>query len=387
MNRQPLYRLLTLCLAAFVGQSARAEQGPARNQPDLAAKIDAIVRGGGVGPKQPGVAVLVLKGGRVVFERCYGLANLQQQTPIAPHTTFELASVSKTFTATAVLILHERGKLALGDDVRKFIPELPAYFPQHPIRVMDLLHHTSGLPDYLAFKDVKPSNGKYLTNADHAAAFAPRRKTQPPHFAPGARYEYSNSGYMLLALIVERVSGKSFGAFLRQEIFRPLGMSNSWVHETPQSVPRHPRFGYVHALGYSRTKQGGYRVSWGAPPFRPERLLTTGDGAVWSSLEDMARWDAGLRAGKLLRPQTRRLALTPSKTRNGKRNDYGLGWDLEFNARGQLTVYGHDGDWEGFLTFFHRDLGSDHTVILLSNRGDYKIDRVGEQLLKLLRGR
>ena len=367
--------LFLLCLGILF-----ALPGPARPEsppPDaaLAAVIDDLVRENGFTADKPGLAVVVYQPGRLHFQKGYGLANLDKQIPVTPRTLFELASVSKTFTATAVLILHDRGKLSVHDDVRQYLPELPEYRKDRPVRISDLLQHTSGLPDYMDFEDVPQRHKGYWVNEDYAGEFARQRRKFPLQFPPGEKYEYNNTNFMLLALIVERVSGVSFGTFLRDEVFGPAGMKDSFVYEGPDAVPAHPAPGCVNAVGYEKgKKKGRWEAAWGAPPFRHEELLTVGDGAVWTNLEDMARWDAALRAGKLLKPETMRLALTPSKTRDGKTNDYGFGWGLYFD-HDKLIGYGHDGSWGGFRTSYYRSLAADRTTVLLSNRGDFDPDK------------
>ncbi len=349
------------------------------------AAVDAAVRRAGITPDGPGVAVLVVEKGRVVFRKGYGLANLKTRAPITPQTTFELASLSKPFTALAVLILHDRGKLAFDDDVRRHLPELPKPGKGRPLTVADLLRHTSGLPDYTELDPPRGGNGKYVTNADYLRLMARAKNPFKPKFPPGRKYQYSNTNYLLLALVVERASGEPFAKFMRNEIFKPLGMTGAWIHDDPRAVPKHPTLGYVNAVGYAREKKGPYRPSWGAPPFRTETLLTAGDGALWCSLEDMARWDAGLRAGKLVQAATWRQALTPTRTGNGKRNTYGFGWTLELDGRGKLTGFGHGGSWGGFLTSYSRNLAADRTVILLSNRGDLDLEKLEAAVTRALK--
>jgi CubicO group peptidase (beta-lactamase class C family) len=372
MRRHPA-GLLLLCLGALLGLP-----GPARPEPPpdaaLVAAIDDLVRKNGFTDERPGLAVLVHQPGRFVVSKGYGLADLDRQAPVTPRTLFELASVSKTFTATAVLILHDRGKLSVEDDVRRYLPELPAYRKDRPIRLSDLLQHTSGLPDYMELEDVPARHKDYWVNEDYAGEFARQRRKFPLRFPTGQRYEYNNTNFMLLALIVERVSGVSFGTFLHDEVFVPAGMKDSFVYEGPDAVPRHPAPGCVNAIGYEKKKKGRWEAAWGTPPSRHEQLLTVGDGAVWTNLEDMARWDAAVREGKLVKPEAMRLALTPSKTRDGKTNDYGFGWSLYFDG-GKLIGYGHDGSWGGFRTSYYRYLAADRTTVLLSNRGDFDPDK------------
>jgi len=168
------------------------------------------------------------------------------------------------------------------------------------------------------------------------------------------------------------VAKKSFGAFLRDAVFTPAGMKGSFVYEGPKAAPRQ---GPAHAVGNTKGEKGGWEASWDSPPVRDEKLLTVGDGGVWSSVEDLLRWDAALRAGKLLKPATMREALKPSRTRDGKTNNYGLGWSLYPGEGGALNGYGHDGSWAGFRTSYYRYLAADRTTILLSNKGDFDPDK------------
>ncbi len=363
------------CLAVLIASLPAAE--PPAKVP--VGKIDTIVRVAGVTADSPGVAVEIIEGGRVVFQKGYGLANLEDNKPITPQTTFELASTSKPFTALAVCILHDRGKLAFDDAVRKYVPELPVYSRANPIRIRDLLHHTSGLPTYFDFDEPKGRHPKYLGNEDYAPEFARQQEKFPQTFPAGARHEYENSNYLLLGLIVERLSGKSYGTFLHDEIFEPLGMTHTWVYEKPESVLRHPELGFVNAVAYTKRKKGGWKPTWGSPPFRAERNLVVGDGGVWTSLEDMARWDSAIREGKLVKPETMRRALLPSKTRDGETNDYGFGWMLTLDD-GRLTGFGHNGSWGGFKTLYWRDPVHDRSIILLANREDFDPDEVWNAL-------
>jgi CubicO group peptidase (beta-lactamase class C family) len=362
----------TVVLAAALAVAAgRLPTAP----PAVEAAIDQAVRTAGVTDKTPGVAVLVIDRGKVVVRKAYGLANLKDGTPVRPETTFELASVSKQFTAVAVCRLSDRGRLAFEDPARKYVPELPESDPKRPIRIVDLLRHTSGLPDYTGFTEPKGRDPKYVTNEDYARLIARRPKLIEPTFPCGQKYEYSNTNYMLLGLIVERVSKKSYGTFLREDIFEPLGMTHSWVYERPGEAPRHPKFGHVNAIGYEKDK-GKWSAGWGSPPFRSETLLTVGDGGIWTNLDDMARWDEGVRSRKLLKPETWAQVFQPSKLRNGKANDYGFGWSLELGPKGQVAGFWHNGSWGGFHTSYARNLPADRAVVVLSNRGDFDTEAI-----------
>jgi CubicO group peptidase (beta-lactamase class C family) len=369
MNRQTATFLLGVgVLLALPGLAPSEPPNPA-----VAAAIDGLVKKHGHGDG-PGVAILVYQPGKILFKKGYGLANLENKTAITPRTRFELASVSKSFTATAVLILHDRGDLSVNDDVRKYIPELPEYRKGQPIRLRDLLHHVSGLPDYMDLEDVPRRNKDYWVNEDYAGEFARQRKKSPLKFPTGEKYEYNNSNYMLLGLVIERVTKKSFGSFLHEALFEPAGMKDTFVYEAPNAVPRRSPPGVVNAVGYGK-KKGAWEAQWGAPPLRNEELLTVGDGGIWTNLEDMARWDAALRAGQFLQEATWKTALKPSTTRDGKKNDYGFGWAVYFDDNGKMNGYGHDGDWGGFRTSYYRYLKADRTTVLLSNRRDFDTDK------------
>jgi CubicO group peptidase (beta-lactamase class C family) len=372
MVRQPVLGVLTLALVLGGGLPCLADD-PKGEQ------IDALVRDAGFTDDGPGVAVSVQKAGKVLFQKGYGLANVEKGVKITPDTTFELASVSKQFAGMAVLILVERGKVSFDDDVRKYIPELPEYDKNkdRPITLGDLSRHVSGLPDYMSFEEVKGKDPAYLTNADFLPEFAKQRKKFPLVFPTGAKYEYSNTGYMLLAAVVERVSGKSFGAFLKEEVFRPLGMKSAWVNESPKAQPHHP------AVGYEKAKKG-WKASWSAPTAdHHETLLTTGDGAVWCNLHDMAAWDVGLREGKPVKTETLMKALAPAKSRDGKVIGYAAGWGVEYGDKDRVTLMSHGGSWAGFKTYIRRDLEGELTVIVLSNRGTADPSKLGDEVAAL----
>lgn len=363
--------VLTLLLSVW--PSLAQAQHPAPS-PKLISAVDKVVENNGIDSSGPGVAILIHQPGKVVFQKGYGLADLKTGKPITPRTMFELASVSKTFTSTALLILHDRQQLSVHDDIRKHLPELPQYSSTTPIRIRDMLQHVSGLPDYFGFEDVPKRHPKYWDNADYLEVFKQREKHLLA-FATGAKYEYNNTNFMLAASIIERVSRRSFGKFLREEIFNPLGMQHSFVYENPKAVPENPP-GYVNAVGYQwRKKKELWEPTWGAPPARHEELLVVGDGGVWTNLEDMLKWDVAVREQKLLKPATWKQALTPSRTRDGETNGYGLGWDLYYDDPSELYGYGHEGSWEGFRTSYYRYLTADRTTVLLSNRGNLDTDK------------
>jgi CubicO group peptidase (beta-lactamase class C family) len=364
----------TVPLPNIVGSSVDADAANPNDQAldshAFEAEVDALVRQMGINATQPGVAVLVIHRGHPLLVKGYGLASLRNRAPITPWTRFELASVSKTFTSTAVLKLQERGLLSIDDDVRKYLPELPRY-EGRPLRISDMLHHISGLPVYFDLKNVPMRNKTYWVSEDYPVEFARQRQRFPLKFSIGQKYEYNNSNYMLMAVVIERAAKKPFGRFMHDEIFLPAGMPNTFVYSSPGSVPKN-LCPCDNALGY-QPKVNGWEESWGTAPARLEKNLEVGDGAVWSNLRDLANWDAAIRANKLVKGDTMKLAFSPSKTHDGKTNNYGFGWSLDIDRSGKLLSISHDGDWAGFKTSYYNSVVKNLSVVLLSNRGK-KID-------------
>jgi CubicO group peptidase (beta-lactamase class C family) len=352
----------------FAALEGKSGSHSARNP--SAHDLDAIVARSGVTRDTPGVGVLVIDHGKVLLEKCYGVAHIRDRRPITPETTFELASCSKQFTGAAILRLQEQGKLSVADPVRKYLPELPVYDRNHPIRISHLARHTSGLREYFDFPDVEGKHADYLVNDDYVGLFARLRARFPPHFPTGSDLRYTNTNFMLLALVVQRVAKEPFGAYLQREFFDPLGMKTATVYEQPDCTPHQP------ALGYQKKKgKGGFDESWGAPPFRHERLLLAGDGSIWASLADMARWDAGWREGKVLKPATIESYLAPSTYGDGKSTDYAFGWGVSVDD-GRLLKMEHNGEWGGFTTHVRRDVARGRTVIVLANVDCVDIDAI-----------
>ena len=360
----------------LVGATDRLEA--AGQKPDKKKALESLASKQGITEQSPGMAMCTFepKGYNLVWFA--GLANLKTKTAIGPTTTFELASCSKPFTATAILMLVEQGKVALDDLVRKHIPELPVYHKDNPVRIQHLLNHTGGLPDYLEMEDVKGAHKGYFTNNDYMPEFAKQRKKLPPLFSPNDKYDYSNTGFMLLATVIERASGKSYGEFLKENIFAPLKMTRTFVYETPKSVPKLGE----HAMSYELKKKSWDEL-WGCPPHRSESQLAIGDGGVWTCLEDMLEWDKAIRERKLLKPATWTAALTPSKTKDGKTNDYGLGWGLSLDGN-KVTGFGHTGSWGGFRTLYWLDLEKNRTTIVLGNRADLDTEKVETGLNRIV---
>jgi len=330
---------------------------------DKAETVDALFRDYHR-PGSPGASVMVIRDGQVLYRRSFGLANLEEGTPNTLETNFRLASLTKQFTAMATLILAERGWLSLDHSLIHFFPDFPAYGKD--VTVKHLLQHTSGLVDY---EDLIPQGATIPLKDRDVLTLVSRR--DHPDFPPGSRFRYSNSGYALLALMVERATELPFARFLKESIFRPLAMGGTVAYEkgTSDIVRR--------AYGYSRRGEG-FELT--------DQSLTSsvlGDGGVYSSVEDLYRWDQALYTSKLVRRETLEQAFTPGAATDGSDNGYGYGWFIS-RYRGLKRVW-HYGDTIGFSTFIARFPERRFTVIVLINLNDVEaaplVDRIVDTYL------
>jgi CubicO group peptidase (beta-lactamase class C family) len=311
----------------------------------------------------PGASVLVVRRGKVVYERAFGMANLEDKIAATTATNYRLASVTKQFTAMSVMILAERKKLSYDAKLTDFFPGFPAYGSHITIR--HLLTHTSGLADY---EDLMP--------ADTTVPLRDRQvlellKTQhDTTFPPGSRFSYSNSGYSLLALIVERASGVSFATFLRENIFAPLGMTNTVAYEQGISTVKDRAYGYA-------TDAGRFR--------RHDQSLTSsvlGDGGIYSSVEDLRKWDRALYTGKLVSRDSLARAFTPQVANSDHAGaSYGFGWYVE-PYRGRRALW-HTGTTVGFRNAILRFPDERSAVIVLINRDNADAHALANKLADL----
>ena len=303
--------------------------------------------------------VLIAEQGKVIFEKSYGLADEAAQRPLNSETIFELASVSKQFTAMAILLLQKKGKLQLDDLVSKYIPELEFY---GPITIRHLLHHTGGLPDYMDLFQKEWDKTKFATNQDIVNLFA-KHKPQAD-FTPNENFEYSNTGYALLGLIIEKVSKKSFGDFLDESIFKPLKMKKTFVYRSrfaPRKVENYA-LGYVHDGMLNKVLTD----SFGKEYYTYYLDGIVGDGMVNSTAKDLLLWDRALYSNQLIDENDKALVFKGTTTNDGKLTQYGLGWMLsDREPYGQIA--NHSGGWAGYTTFIERQLSHDKTIILLQN--------------------
>lgn len=311
----------------------------------------------------PGAAVLVVYKGQVVFRQGYGVTDLRTRHPIEPNTNFRLASFTKQFTATCIMLLVHDGKLHYDDHLTDILPEFPAY--GKAITIRNLLNHTSGLPDYedlLMAKYPNTSEDKIPQILD-AGVLQLLEQQSSGKFPPGSEWQYSNSGYAVLAMVVEKVSGNPFGQFLHDRIFAPLQMNNTLAYEKGKNEVPH------RAYGHTKEKKG-----WRETDQSPTSAVL-GDGGIYSSIEDLTKWDRALRNHTLLTATEMKPASTPvqptahpAKFPNGKSLSYGFAWFLDaYQGHRRMS---HNGETIGFLTTIQRFPDDDLTVIVLQNRTD-----------------
>ncbi len=312
-----------------------------------AAQIDALFKDYDR-PDAPGASVIVISRGKVLFKKSYGLADPEHKTKSTTQTNYRLASCTKQFTAMAIMILAERKKLSYDSRMTDFFADFPVYGKQ--ISVSHLLNHTSGLIDY---EDVMPDNTTIpLADDDVLRMMKEQDHTYAP---PGSQFRYSNSGYVLLGLIVEKVSGLSFRDFLKKNIFRPLHMDHTVLYQRDDRTD--PR----RAYGYSQ--QGDAFVQ------TDESLTssTLGDGRVYSSVDDLYKWDQALYTNHLVSARTLKRAFTSGASVD-QTTGYGFGWYVDHSR--SLPVLWHSGNTSGFTSRIHRVPDRKFTIIVLSNRSN-----------------
>lgn len=290
--------------------------------------------------------VIVSQYGKPVYRGAFGYGDFKRKDTLTLNTAFQLASVSKQFTAAAIMLLQERGKLSYDDVVQKFFPKLP----YDSITIRQLLTHRGGLSNYTYFSDEHwPDRKKTITNRDVINLMVQHQPA--PYFRPDVRYDYSNTGYCLLAAIVAKVSGNSFEQFMQREIFKPLGMKHTWIANGKTIV-----LTARQATGYT----GGRRIV-------EDSYLdgVTGDKGVYSTVEDLFTWDQALYSERLIRQATLEEAFQPGNPEMKKEN-YGFGWRLQNLENGEPVLF-HGGWWHGFKSYFLRNRRDRSAIIVLSN--------------------
>ena len=332
--------------------------------------------------REPGCAVLVIKDGKVVFRKGYGITDLRSLHAIAPDTNFRLASLTKQFTASAIMMLVHDGKLKYEDHLSEVFPDFPAY--GKGITIRQLLNHTSGLIDYEDLMEKRLPGGAddKIPQIKDAEVLELMKLQTGTKFAPGTHWQYSNSGYVLLAMVVEKRSGMGFGDFLRERIFKPLEMNETIAYEKGKNEVANRAYGHTrNAVGWRETDQSSTSA-------------TLGDGGVYTSLNDLEKWDRALSGHTLLSPQEMAAALSPPASASGgplQKPDgslapfYGFGWFLD-PYRGHRR-YSHYGETVGFRTAIQRFPDDHLTVIVMANRAEVEAPALTEQVANLYLGK
>ncbi|QSQ13880.1 serine hydrolase domain-containing protein [Myxococcus landrumensis] len=336
-------RCLSLSMVFLVGLLVSSA---ASAHDSLRERLDAFVRAEQKRQKVPGVAVAVVSRGRVVLAKGYGLSNLEHQVPVTTDTLFQSGSLGKQFTAMAVMLQVEAGRIALSDSITKYFPDAPATWA--PITIRHLLTHTAGIGELDGLIDVR----KDYTDEELAQFIY----GLPLDFPAGLRWSYSNSGYVLLGLLVNRVAGTSYVNVLGEHVFTPARMKTARGISEEDIVPN-------RAAGYRMLDGVVKNQQWVSPS-----LNTTGDGALYFSLKDLVAWDAAVDDRALLTKASWRDILSPAKLNSGAPYPYGFGWVLE--ERNGRPVHQHTGAWQGFKSAFFRFVEDDVSVIVLLNLAD-----------------
>jgi len=353
------FQVLTLALClALPGCAARGKGSGPRPVGDEQRALDSLFAAY-TGPSKPGGSVVVIRDATVVVRRAYGMADLERRVPASPETDYRLASVSKQFTAMCIMLLARDGKLELDLPVRRILPELPQRIA--PVTIRHLLNHTSGLWDYEDL--IAESRTTQLDDGDVLSMVASKDSL---YFPPGTAYRYSNSGYVLLGIIVARVSGISFPRFLQARIFGPLGMTSSVAHVEGSDTVPHRAYGYSpRGGGFEQTDQS-------------VTSATLGDGGIYTNVDDMTRWDRALSDTTLVGAELMTLATTPPALPRGSQTEYGFGWFID-SYRGEQR-WRHTGETSGFHNAIMRFPARRLTVIVLTNRSSGEPDAIAERI-------
>ena len=312
----------------------------------------------------PGLSLLVSREGKPIRAQGYGLANVELQVLVKPETVFQSGSVGKQFTATAIMMLVEDGKIGLEDPLTKFFPNAPAAWKQ--VTVGELLSHTAGFTDY-----PKSFNFRKDYTEDEVLKIV---EGIPLAYPPGTKWSYANLGYATLGILIHKVTGKFYGDFLQERIFKPLDMNSARIISEADIIPN-------RAAGYRVVKGELKNQEWVAP-----MINTTADGSLYFSINDLAKWDAALYTEKLLKRSSLEQMWIVAKLKNGQPNSdhYGYGWSNEI--KNGHKVIGHGGSWQGFKTHISRYVDDKLTVVVLINQADAEpgpiTDRVAEMFLE-----
>lgn len=328
--------LIALLVPVALNSQVRAQDG-------TTSRVDDYMKAEMQRQRIPGASLAVVKDGQIILAKGYGLANVEHQVAVKPETIFQSGSMGKQFTATAVMMLVEAGKLNLSDPITKYFTDAPDSWKN--ITVRHLLTHTAGTTDYPRDFDFR----RDYTEDE----LLKRAEAIPLAFQPGEKWSYSNLGYVLLGILIHKVSGQFYGDFLQERVFKPLGMTTARIISEADIVPN-------RAAGYRLVKGELKNQDWVSPS-----LNTTADGALYLTVYDMAKWDAALYTEKLLKRSSLEQMWTPVKLNDSKTSPYGFGWSLG-EVRGHHIIE-HGGAWQGFKSYIARYVDDKLTVIVFAN--------------------
>ena len=352
------------CGFALVALVALGAESPGTRQPPespetLAARVDAVVRQAMDKQRIPGLSLAVIRDGRLVVAKGYGLANIELRVPAAPETVYQIQSITKSFTATGIMLLVEDGKVGLDHTIGTYLVGTPESWKA--ITVRHLLTHTSGIKDFIN----EPTANLRLDVTEEEVLRA--TAARPLNFRPGDRYAYSNTNFHLLAMVIRKATGKSYGEFLRERIFKPLGMADTGVISLSEIIPN-------RAAGYAPAANGWRNGDWIAPS-----ILAYGGGGLRSTVLDMVKWDAALDSDRVLKKSSLEQMWTPAKLNNGQATEYGFGWRVK-RVGGHRCVAHGGAHSTGFSTSLLRFLDDRLTVVVFSNGRDVPVERLARQV-------
>lgn len=358
-------RLLALAIltaaAPLLAQSKSVASKPIEQS--LEQQVDHVFRGCSR-KGYPGAVVLIARGDEILLQKGYGLADLERNVPLSPKSVLDIGSTSKQFTAACVLLLEQEGDLSLDDPIRKHVAELPVCV--QPVTLRHMMLHTSGLPDYISLLIDSGEHVENLTTMDDAVLSL--TDVDELLFPVGTQWSYSNSNYMLLSEVVERVSGLPLPVFAERNIFKPLGMKQTHIHrDCTQLVPN-------RALSYSRRQQGGWRWSF-------SNWEQTGDGAVFTTVGDLLLWCRNFHDGKVGGEKLLAAMAQPGKLDNGEPLDYGAG--LGFGELAGFKTVRHSGAWAAYRADLLRIPSKELTVVCLCNRDDVDAIEFADRMAKI----
>ena len=354
--------LKLLALLIFVGASLSYSQSPSKQ---LTAELDKVL-GLDFKPGEPGCTALVAQKGQVLYKKAFGMADIELNVPMQPDMVFRIGSITKQFTAVCILQLMEQGKLGLQDEITKFIPDYPTQ--AHKITVEHLLTHTSGIASYTGMKNFMEIMRKDMKPTEVIDFF----KNQPMEFTPGTKWNYNNSGYFLLGYIIEKVSGKAYPQYLDENIFKPLGMTNSFFGSNNKIIKN-------RASGYQPGNDGVVNADI------MSMTIPYAAGSIQSTVEDLFKWHQALHAYKLVKKESLEKAFTEYKLSDGKGTHYGYGWALSA-IQGSPTIE-HGGGINGFLTDAIYLPNEDVFVAVFSNSNAKSPDNAAAQMAALTIGK